>query len=342
MKRWIALTAALMMIGVLVAAPASADWETPESPETFEEISDERFLREIVSWWNDVFRDMDKTNLNTVSRLPVFFESARLCLEEIRNRYEAGRIDASILESLLDPVFDQALRIGEVGMDILDQSYRDGKIDAETFLSERRKVIGLKQELAETLIAKLDLSRQDGMMDAVETFERSLEVLDDLMEDWKETYDILEELLTDEEIPVELFLREAGKASDGVFWVLDRYAGIASDYHDAGEMEEEEYLEVLKELIEERREWIQVLTETTAGLLQDSVLTKNEEDAVSAYLLSKTSVLVEEFNIWLDAMHDAGKVDDISYGILKIWMEELEGMITQMFEQAPEGQLAIA
>lgn len=342
MKKWTVLAAVLMMAAVLMAVPASADWEAPESPETFEDIPDEQLLREVISWWNDAYRNMKGDSLDTISDIPVLFESARLCMKEVRNRYEAGRIDASILERLLDPVFDQAFRIGEKGQDILEQLYSDGEIDAGIFLSEREKVIRLEQELAENLITELELSLQEGIMDIMESADRGTEVLDYAMEDWRETYDIADELLMDGEIPTGLFLLEGREASDGAFRILDLQTEIISACFDAGGMEEDEYLGALKELIEARTEWIEALAGTARRLLKENALTKDEEYAASEYLLANTSVLVRDFTFWIDAMHDTGRIDDFSYGILKIWMEELGGMIGQIFEEASEGQLATA
>ena len=104
MRRWIALAAAVMMAALLPAVPVSAEWEMPETPETFADIPDGEFRSAVFAWWTEA-RSLDPgMEEERVLGLPVLMESAQLCLDEIRTRYRDGRLDASVLERLLEEV----------------------------------------------------------------------------------------------------------------------------------------------------------------------------------------------------------------------------------------------
>ena len=321
-KRWTALAAALMLAVLLPFGNVRADQAVPE---TFEGFSDRELRRAVADWMDDAEDALyeAETEPELTERFTVSTESAVLAMKEVRNRFSAGLIDASLYERLIETVYDDSIDLCDVCLEALDRMLSDEKIGIETYMDRSRKVLEQSYGFVQIYLDALEQSVKTGIMDETEYAEAAAEALEDVMESYQDSFEICEELLEEGLIPTETFLVSVRDLGSAALHILDRRTAILSELYSAGSLEAGEFFNALEDGIEDRTEWIEAMTETASMLIGKDMVLEEQQLVISSYLLEAASDLIDEYLFYLDGMRSIGKIDDLMYNLMKSLMDEL-------------------
>ena len=321
MKRWTALAVALML-AVLPLGNVLADQAVPE---TFEGFSGRELFRAVTDWMDDAEDALyeAETEPELTERFTAGTESAILAMQEVRNRYSAGLIDASLYERLIETVYDDSIDLCDACMEALDRMLSDERIGIETYMGRSRNALEQTYGFAQVYLDALEQSVETGIMDETEYAESAIEALEDVMESYQDSFEICEELMEEGLIPTEAFLVSMRDLGSAAFRILDRRTAILSELYSAGSLEAGEFFNALEDGIEDRTEWIEAMTETASMLIGKNMVTEEQQLVISSFLLEAASDLIEEYLFYLDGMRSIGEIDDMMYNLMKSLMGEL-------------------